>query len=128
MFHVVLSWRESEALSTENVKVVLNSAGQALYFSRAPIPYRGPWLRHLGIYGFCMESLDKYVSAPHGSLTESEDLEQLRWLEAGGSISVAIVDEALPSVDTPEHLEALRLLVRNGKLKYPIIPDEMERF
>jgi CMP-2-keto-3-deoxyoctulosonic acid synthetase len=66
-----------------------------------------------------MDVLRQYMATAEGELSKSEDLEQLRWLESGGTISVAVLEEALPSVDTVEQLEALRLLVRNGNLKYP---------
>jgi 3-deoxy-manno-octulosonate cytidylyltransferase (CMP-KDO synthetase) len=110
---------ESLARSAEIVKVVIDDRQRALYFSREPVPFGGPWLRHLGIYGFSMDVLRQYMATAEGELSKSEDLEQLRWLESGGTISVAVLEEALPSVDTVEQLEALRLLVRNGNLKYP---------
>ena len=86
----------SEAMAPENVKVVVDNHGHALYFSRAPIPHSGPWLRHLGIYGFTLEALGKYLDLEPGFLAKSEDLEQLRWIEAGGSIDVVVLEEALP--------------------------------
>ena len=90
------------------VKVVRNRAGDAMYFSRAAIPSQGPWLRHLGLYGFGEGTLDALMALPEGILDRAEDLEQLRWLEAGFRIVVGVVESAEPGVDTPDQLEAAR--------------------
>jgi len=89
------------------VKVVLDAAGHALYFSRAPIPAGGPWLRHIGIYGFTRTSLVRCVQAPPSALERSEDLEQLRWLAAGVRIRVGLVDRVAESLDTADQLRTL---------------------
>ena len=109
------------------VKVVVNAGGHALYFSRRTIPYLReaasrpvneqlaafPFLKHLGIYGFRRETLLRLVKFPVSPLENAEKLEQLRALEAGMMITVARVDEAPLSVDTPADLEkARRLLAR----------------
>jgi len=99
-------------------KVVLDHQYYALYFSRAIIPFnrdqqQGEWLsdhpyyRHLGLYVYRNEFLQKYVRLPESSLERIEKLEQLRVLEHGYRIKAAIVDNAPRGVDTPEDLELL---------------------
>lgn len=95
------------------VKVARASSGRALYFSRAPIPYktsgkpslveleREPFLRHIGIYAYTRDALMRWVALAPGHLERLESLEQLRPLEAGLRIGVAIVGAADPGVDTP---------------------------
>lgn len=87
------------------VKVVTDTGGRALYFSRAGIPYaRGervaPTQRHIGVYGYRKEALLEIASAPQTPLELTESLEQLRMLESGVSIRVLSVSEAWPGVDT----------------------------
>ena len=100
------------------VKLVRNAAGDALYFSRAPIPWHrdgfaatrdalpaGQWLRHIGIYAYRAGFLRRYTRLPPGVLEQAESLEQLRVLEAGHRIAVALTPEPFPpGVDTPEDL------------------------
>jgi 3-deoxy-manno-octulosonate cytidylyltransferase (CMP-KDO synthetase) len=106
------------------VKVVRDSRGGALYFSRAAIPYirdaaeailltsQNPFLRHIGIYVYRRETLLRWVSLPPSPLEKFEKLEQLRALEDGIRIGVAVVDGAAPGVDTPEDVvEVERLLL-----------------
>ena len=91
------------------VKVVTDRHGNALYFSRAPIPYmRQPgaaYYRHIGLYAYRREILLHYPSLPVGPLEQAECLEQLRALENGLSIRVAETEYASIGVDTPEDLE-----------------------
>ncbi len=108
------------------VKVVRAATGRALYFSRASIPYkrdekpttedleREPFLRHIGIYAYDRDALRDWVAMAPSRLEELELLEQLRPLEAGLRIGVAVVGAADPGVDTPadvlrmeEHLTEL---------------------
>ena len=93
------------------VKVVTDARGDALYFSRAPIPHRGPFLRHLGLYGFRREALFDFVDGAPGALERRESLEQLRLLERGCPIRVLEVASGSPSVDTPEDLLRVRRLM-----------------
>lgn len=95
------------------VKVVCDHRGDALYFSRAPIPWRGPWLRHLGLYGFRATTLATITQVQRGDATieVSEDLEQLRWLFLGHSIHVGFVASGPTGVDTPEQLDTVRRFV-----------------
>lgn len=98
---------DEDPLDPACVKVVLDSDGRALYFSRQAIPHRGPWWRHLGIYAFRASVLPRCAAGPVGALERSEGLEQLRWLERGIAVRVLQVSHAAPAVDTPSQLEAL---------------------
>ncbi|MEJ2539332.1 MAG: 3-deoxy-manno-octulosonate cytidylyltransferase, partial [Gemmatimonadota bacterium] len=94
------------------VKVVRRSDGTALYFSRAAIPHRRdgamdraflqtvPALRHLGLYAYRRDALLRWVALPPSPLEEIERLEQLRALEAGMTLGVAVVEHAEAGVDT----------------------------
>jgi 3-deoxy-manno-octulosonate cytidylyltransferase (CMP-KDO synthetase) len=101
------------------VKVVRDAAGLALYFSRAPMPWPrdafahdrnvlpagGHWLRHIGIYGYRAGFLQQFAAMPPSPLEQVEALEQLRVVEAGHRIAVALAPEPFPAgVDTPEDL------------------------
>jgi 3-deoxy-manno-octulosonate cytidylyltransferase (CMP-KDO synthetase) len=83
-------------------------SGRALYFTRSTLYGDAPVWRHLGIYIYRREALDRFTAAPPSPLERREGLEQLRALEMGLSIWAAVVDEAPISVDTPEDLEAAR--------------------
>lgn len=97
------------------VKVVLDAAGRALYFSRQPIPTRGPWRLHLGLYAFGSQAQQQIPHLPQGFLEQAEGLEQLRWLEGGLTIGVCEVEEASAGVDTPEDLERVRRFFEAGR-------------
>ena len=105
------------------VKVVCNTAGQALYFSRSAIPYRRPpatkpllAFRHVGVYGYRRQALRAMCdSAPH-PLELSEGLEQLRPLAMGMHIFVADIATAPRGIDTPDDLAWAREHVRRGNL------------
>ena len=117
-------------LDPNTVKLVRAGNGDALYFSRAPIPWPrdafaqtrdrmptgGPWLRHIGIYGYRAGFLKQFAALPPSPLERIESLEQLRALEAGYRIAVAITPAAFPpGIDTPEDLErAERHLAATG--------------
>jgi 3-deoxy-manno-octulosonate cytidylyltransferase (CMP-KDO synthetase) len=92
------------------VKVVTDEQGNALYFSRLPVPFSRDGkkiqrYRHIGIYGFRRDFLLKFASMPQGFLEETEKLEQLRALEAGVKIRVVKTDYRPISVDTAEDLK-----------------------
>jgi 3-deoxy-D-manno-octulosonate cytidylyltransferase len=94
------------------VKVVVDSRGDALYFSRSPIPCyrdagRGPYRKHLGIYGYRRGFLFRVASLPSSPLEEAEKLEQLRVLQNGFKIRVVDVLHDSVGVDTPEDLRAV---------------------
>jgi len=104
------------------VKVVVSKRNRALYFSRAPIPFhrdggrRVAPLRHLGIYAYEARWLLEMAVLPPSPLEEIEKLEQLRALEHGVSIGVAVVQNVVPiAIDTPSDLErASEFLKQNG--------------
>jgi len=95
------------------VKVVCAKNGDALYFSRAPIPYDrdgngGEILTHWGIYGFTAQSLKRFCSFPAGSLEMREKLEQLRALENGMRITCVKTGYTSMGIDTQEDLDSFR--------------------
>jgi 3-deoxy-D-manno-octulosonate cytidylyltransferase len=99
----------AEFLRASTVKVVVDARGDALYFSRSPIPhYRdgagGRYRKHLGIYGYRKEFLFRVATIPPSSLENAEKLEQLRVLQNGYNIRVVDVDCDSVGVDTPEDL------------------------
>lgn len=100
-----------------SVKVVLALSpgadiGRALYFSRATVPSGdGPLYHHFGLYAFRRAALRRFVTLPPGTLETRERLEQLRALEAGMPIGVALIDHPLREVNTPEDLERERSLL-----------------
>src|SRR5437773_2540250 len=107
------------------VKVVVNAAGRALYFSRRTVPYLRdaasrslteqlaafPFLKHLGIYGYRRETLLRLVKFPVSPLEAAEKLEQLRALENGVPIAVVKVDYDSVGVDVPEDVERVEKLI-----------------
>jgi 3-deoxy-manno-octulosonate cytidylyltransferase (CMP-KDO synthetase) len=99
----------AEVDAPSRVKVVCNSAGEALYFSRLPIPLGGPWTLHVGLYAFAAPTLQALAALPPSGLEGSERLEQLRWMEAGHRLRVVPVHGPTLSVDTPADLVAARL-------------------
>jgi 3-deoxy-manno-octulosonate cytidylyltransferase (CMP-KDO synthetase) len=85
------------------------SSGRALYFSRAVVPSGdGPHYHHIGIYAFRRAALERFVALPEAVLEKRERLEQLRALEAGMRIDVALVDTVPDGVDTPADLARAR--------------------
>jgi 3-deoxy-manno-octulosonate cytidylyltransferase (CMP-KDO synthetase) len=86
---------------------------RALYFTRATAPFGdGPLYHHIGLYAFRRAALERFVKLPQSALEKREKLEQLRALEAGMRIDVAIVDGAAPfGVDTPEDLARARAVL-----------------
>ena len=97
-----------------NVKVVVNKFGEALYFSRNIIPFpRDPntkvsYYKHIGIYAYRKEALQQFTELPSSLLEETEKLEQLRYLENGFKIRLALTDIPTIGIDTPEDLERAR--------------------
>jgi 3-deoxy-manno-octulosonate cytidylyltransferase (CMP-KDO synthetase) len=100
-------------------KVVLDFDENALYFSRAPIPWvrdtagkvQARHLKHLGLYVFRRDALLEYPTLPQGELERIEQLEQLRWLENGWKIRVAEVEHDAVSVDVPEDVARVEKLL-----------------
>src|ERR1700731_654985 len=103
-------------------KVVLDFDENALYFSRAPIPWvrdtaghvQARHLKHLGLYVFRRDALLEYPTLPQGELERVEQLEQLRWLENGWKIRVAEVLHDAVSVDVPEDVARVEKLLAHG--------------
>ncbi len=90
------------------VKVVLSGDDRAIYFSRALVPYGAPvYYKHIGIYGYTTGALYRFVGYPVTELEEYEKLEQLRILEYGDKIHVAVVNDDVISIDTASDLELL---------------------
>ena len=112
---------DQAALANPNVvKVVLDAAGYALYFSRSLIPHPreagGNWYRHAGIYAYRRGFLKKFSSMQPSPLEQTEALEQLRALWHGHRIAVVISKAAIPpGVDTPQDLEAVRSMMSRAK-------------
>jgi 3-deoxy-manno-octulosonate cytidylyltransferase (CMP-KDO synthetase) len=109
---------DDEALRATSVnKVVAGFAdparpARALYFSKAPVPWGdGPHYEHIGLYAYRRAALEGFVGLAPSALETREKLEQLRALEAGMRIDVALVDSVPLGVDTPEDLEKARALL-----------------
>ena len=98
-------------MSPNQVKVVVDLCGNALYFSRTAIPASmnggSLFLRHQGIYGFRREMLLQFVKWNPTPLERAESLEQLRALENGVTVHVLVTAKGSPGVDTPEDATAL---------------------
>jgi len=102
------------------VKVVTDSSGRALYFSRATIPYdrdqaHPPYFKHLGFYAFRKAALDRFVTLPESSLEKSERLEQLRFLDNGIAIHVAETEFDTVGVDTEEDLQRVAAILKSPR-------------
>ncbi len=104
-----------KVLSSKIVKCVFDTKQNALYFSRSPIPYQKSeealYYHHLGVYCYSRDFLLAYEQLAPSRLESAEDLEQLRLLENGFRIKVAIVDEMGHAIDTPEDLSNLELFL-----------------
>jgi 3-deoxy-manno-octulosonate cytidylyltransferase (CMP-KDO synthetase) len=108
--------RAADFDNPNQVKVVMSSTGRALYFSRSRMPYArdlgpavddawvaaNPCFKHLGLYAYKADFLERFVALPPGRLEQIEKLEQLRVLEAGYPIAIAVTDDPTIGVDTPE--------------------------
>jgi 3-deoxy-manno-octulosonate cytidylyltransferase (CMP-KDO synthetase) len=102
----------------EDVKVVVDKQGRALYFSRSPIPFsrgglRYPYpLKHVGIYGFRREELLRFVSLKRTPLEDMEGLEQMRLLENSVPVKVLITKNTYHGVDTEEDVRIVEKLIQ----------------
>jgi len=111
--------RDAERADPNVVKAVAafggNRIARALYFSRATVPAnQGPHYHHIGIYAYRRAALERFVALPPGLLEKRERLEQLRALEAGMRIDVALVDTLPLGVDTPAELERARAILAHS--------------
>jgi len=108
------------SLSEHNVKVVFDSKGDALYFSRSLIPFHRTtakitFYKHLGIYGYRRRALLNFVSLRPSLLEQAEQLEQLRALENGMKIRVIVSEVDSIGVDTPEDATEVERLILSGR-------------
>ncbi len=117
--------RATEAPNPNVVKVVVDRASRALYFSRAPIPYprdaagpAGGVYRHVGVYAYRREFLLTLARLPRTPLEQVESLEQLRALEHGYRITVVETRYVSVSVDTPDDLARVRRMAAAGHLTW----------
>lgn len=94
--------RAEEFASRDVVKVVLDSADRALYFSRAPIGSQEAALRHIGVYAYRREAIERFVALPPSPLERAESLEQLRAMQHGFRIVVSRTTKPHLGVDRPE--------------------------
>ncbi|MBS1644332.1 MAG: 3-deoxy-manno-octulosonate cytidylyltransferase [Bacteroidetes bacterium] len=110
-------------LNTGEVKVVLNPAMEALYFSRTVIPFlkdvpfsewhlHRNYYRHVGMYAYRADILKQLTKLPVSSLEKAESLEQLRWLEAGFRVKCVLTEHDSHCIDTPEDIEQVLKLMR----------------
>jgi 3-deoxy-manno-octulosonate cytidylyltransferase (CMP-KDO synthetase) len=108
------------------VKIVLNDQHEALYFSRQVIPFiknipqadwhsHHPYFRHVGMYAYRADILQKLIELPPSSLEKAESLEQLRWLEAGFKIKCVTTQHESHCIDTPEDIEKVLRLVSSHR-------------
>jgi len=116
--------RQTKDIMDPNVvKTVLDFDNNALYFSRAPIPWvrdttqkvHVNYWKHLGLYVFQRDALLEYPTLPQGELERIEQLEQLRWMENGWKIRVGEVPHDAVSVDVPEDVTRVEELLRLQK-------------
>ena len=107
---------KEELMNPNSPKVIVDKNGDAIYFSRTPIPYSRdvevtdeyvnstPFFRHIGLYGYRVDTLARICAMPQGFLEKTEKLEQLRWIENGLKIRVAETEFQTHAVDTEEDL------------------------
>jgi len=113
---------DDDVANPNAVKAVLDRDGNALYFSRSPIPYIRdashalPYYRHQGIYGYSLPFLLRFVQWKPSPLEQAEQLEQLRALENGGRIRVLLTKHAAHGVDTPADVAAVEKFLLHRKL------------
>ena len=99
-------------------KVVVNNSGEALYFSRQPVPFvkgadedqwtdHATFYKHIGIYGYQTRILKEITALQRSMLEKSESLEQLRWLENGYRIQTAVTELETLAIDTPDDLDKI---------------------
>ena len=108
-----------EAENPNNVKVVTDRSGFALYFSRSIIPYlrdkaiQAEYFLHIGVYAYKKDALIKFTQWPPSLLEKTEKLEQLRYLENGIKIKMAETDYDNIAIDTPEDLERAKEIINS---------------
>jgi 3-deoxy-manno-octulosonate cytidylyltransferase (CMP-KDO synthetase) len=110
---------KEEVLNPNVVKAVISNNGNALYFSRAPIPYErtsgeATFYAHIGLYAYRKDSLIKMTKLPQSMLEKTECLEQLRALQHGMTIKTAVVDYKPVGIDTKEDLIEFQRMLDNN--------------
>ncbi len=119
LMHVITE--EDQITDPNCVKVVVNKHMDALYFSRSAIPYKRdaaaevPFYKHIGIYGYRKQALLSFIQLPVSPLEQAEKLEQLRLLENGFRIQMAVTEPIGVSIDTAADLEKARELLRKNR-------------
>ena len=118
MTSLIAPLTNTEDLTNPNiVKAVMDKDNFALYFSRSQIPFNRDnrkdikYFRHIGIYGYTRETILKFSLLPPSSLEIAEQLEQLRCLENGIKIKLAVVPKAYPAVDRPEDVKIVEQIL-----------------
>ena len=115
---------EDELFSPNTVKVVMDKQGNALYFSRNPIPFmrnldrkewfaKGTFYKHIGIYAYKAEVLRQIADLQPTTLELAESLEQLRWLENGLNIRMGLTESENVSIDQPKDIEKAERFAEN---------------
>jgi 3-deoxy-manno-octulosonate cytidylyltransferase (CMP-KDO synthetase) len=108
-----------EYMDPKDCKVAMNEQGDALYFSRAPIPFgrdkgdKFDSYKHLGIYAYRCSFLEVFLNLPTGKLEAIEKLEQLRALEYGHRVAVVVTAYDSPEVDLPSDINRIEALMKN---------------
>jgi len=110
--------RHQDAQNPNLVKVLSDSKGRALCFSRHPVPYQmaetATYWRHLGLYGFKKWALEYFRGLERGPIEKSESIEAWRFLENGLHLQMINVDKPTIGIDTPEDLEKVKKLLKNN--------------
>ncbi|WP_300829457.1 3-deoxy-manno-octulosonate cytidylyltransferase [uncultured Rikenella sp.] len=107
---------DEDIFNPNSPKVVLSTTGDALYFSRSPIPFlrgvpreewhaRHTYLKHIGLYAYRSDVLREITRLAPSTLEQAESLEQLRWIENGYPIRTAVTHAETHAIDTPEDLQ-----------------------
>jgi len=110
-----------DVINPNIVKVIMDLQGNAVYFSRNPIPYNRDniagvrYFKHIGMYGYRKDFLEQYVHMPKSPLECAESLEQLRVLENGYKIAIAETQYDSIGVDLPEHIKQIEEILKNEK-------------
>jgi 3-deoxy-manno-octulosonate cytidylyltransferase (CMP-KDO synthetase) len=123
---IILVDSEDLLFDPGEAKVILNPAFEAIYFSRSPIPYlkdvpksewhlRRAYYRHVGMYAYRSDILEKLTKLPVSPLEKAESLEQLRWIEAGYKVKCVTTKYDSHCIDTPEDIEKVLRLIKERK-------------
>ena len=115
-----------EVVDPSNIKVVWGPSGNAVFFSRSPIPYPKSSLafdyyKHIGVLSYNRAALEFFASTPRGPVEAVEDINELRFLEHGIPLKMIVVESGLGlSVDTPKDLERVRQIVRDAAIQFDL--------